>query len=113
MTAKEFFKQQSTTDANNMIVDKNAHKYNRFDLIKFAQAYHESEIKKLGLFNVSHCFYLLKDQRPPKKSEYEVITDRGRIIKANYECFAGKDLFSAKGEAHEINEFVIAWRFIK
>ena len=57
MTAKEFFEQQSTTDANNKIVDKNAHKYNRFDLVKFAQAYHESEVKKLGLFNVTNRWY--------------------------------------------------------
>ena len=56
MTAKEFFEQQSTTDINNRIVDKHAHKYNRFDLMKFAQAYHENEVKKLHIQNVSNCY---------------------------------------------------------
>lgn len=42
MTAEEFFESQSATDANGKVIDKFAHKYSRFDLIKFAQAYHYS-----------------------------------------------------------------------
>ena len=47
MTAKDFFEQQSTTDANS-VINKHAETYNRFDLIRFAQAYHDSEVKKLN-----------------------------------------------------------------
>ena len=53
MTAKEFFDCQTITSFK--IVDKNANKYNRLDLIKFAQAYHDSEVKKLNLPDVSKC----------------------------------------------------------
>jgi hypothetical protein len=44
MTPKEFFEQLQSTDAN-CPIDKNAHKYSRFDLFKFAKAYHEKMIK--------------------------------------------------------------------
>ena len=53
MTAKDFFEQQSTTDANS-VINKHAETYNRFDLIRFAQAYHDSEVKKL---NTPCCSY--------------------------------------------------------
>ena len=52
MTSKEFFEQQSTTDANS-VINKHEETYNRFDLIRFAQAYHDSEVKKLNTPDVS------------------------------------------------------------
>lgn len=44
MTPKEFFEQLQSTDAN-CPIDIYAHKYSRFDLFKFAKAYHEKMIK--------------------------------------------------------------------
>lgn len=56
MTANEFFESQLITDANS-VIDKNAHKFSRSDLIKFATAYHKSEVKNLNIpfVNVSVC----------------------------------------------------------
>ena len=51
MTAKDFFEQQLITDADS-VIDKNAHKFSRTDLIKFATAYHESKVKNLDIPNV-------------------------------------------------------------
>lgn len=45
MTVTEFFEAQSTTDIKNRVIDKFASKYNMFDLIRFAQAYHDNEMR--------------------------------------------------------------------
>ena len=47
MTAKEFFESQLVSDANS-VIKKYAKYYNRFDLIRFAEAYHRNELQKLG-----------------------------------------------------------------
>ena len=45
MTAKEFFESQSVTDANS-VIKKYAKYYNRFDMMRFAEAYHRNEVEK-------------------------------------------------------------------
>ena len=44
MTAKEFFDLQLVTDANS-VIDKYAHKFSKFDLMRFAEAYLNEVIK--------------------------------------------------------------------
>ncbi len=46
ITAFEYFQNQSITDAKS-VIDKNKHKFTRFELIKFAQAYYNSQIKEI------------------------------------------------------------------
>jgi len=48
MTAKEFFENQSAVDVNRMVVDKNKTKYSRFELILFAEAYCNSELRRVN-----------------------------------------------------------------
>ena len=48
MTAKEFFESQLITDSSS-VIDKYAHTFNRSQLIRFAEAYHDSEVKKLNM----------------------------------------------------------------
>ena len=48
MTAKEFFESQLITDSKS-VIDKYAHIFNRSQLIRFAEAYHDSEVKKLNM----------------------------------------------------------------
>ena len=48
MTAKEFFESQLITDSSS-VIDKYAHIFNRSQLIRFAEAYHDSEVKKLNM----------------------------------------------------------------
>ena len=48
MTAKEFFESQLITDSKS-VIDKYAHIFNRSQLIRFAEAYHDSEVKKLNI----------------------------------------------------------------
>ena len=45
MTAAEFSEAKVVTDAKG--IDKFADKYNMFDLIHFAQAYHDSQMKRI------------------------------------------------------------------
>lgn len=54
MTANEFFERQLITDANS-VIDKNAHKFSRNDLITFAEAYHKHKVKNLNIPCVSKC----------------------------------------------------------
>ena len=53
MTAKEFFESQLITDSSS-VIDKYAHIFNRSQLIRFAEAYHDSEVKKLNIPAVSN-----------------------------------------------------------
>jgi DNA-directed RNA polymerase delta subunit len=46
MNAKEFFENQSITDANRSIIDKNKHKFNRFDVVNFAESYYQYKTKQ-------------------------------------------------------------------
>ena len=46
MTAKEYYNNQSLTDANGLIVDKNKVNYSRSDLIRFAEAYASEQTEK-------------------------------------------------------------------
>lgn len=47
MTAEEFFYSQSPTDANNCVVNVYARKYDRSELIRFADAYHKAKINEI------------------------------------------------------------------
>lgn len=60
MTAKEFFESQLITDANS-VIKKYAKYYNRFDMIRFAEAYHRNEVKKSNIPDVSQRSELLLD----------------------------------------------------
>lgn len=59
------------------------------------------------------CFILISERDPPKNGDYEVITNKGRVITCKYENFIGNNIWETKYENHEINEHVIAWRFLK
>lgn len=50
MTAKEFFNQQSITDANS-VIDKCKQKFTREELFKFAEAYHAAKFEEQFDFN--------------------------------------------------------------
>ena len=69
--------------------------------------------EQLRLHDVSSCFYLLSETKPPKNGNYEVLTNRGRVVKVNYETLLGNDIWEAGYELHQINESVVAWRFLK
>jgi len=77
------------------------------------QNLNNAENQQLNIADVSSCFYLLSEIKPPKNGKYEVITSRGRVVKINYELFLGNEIWEAGYELHEINESVVAWRFIK
>lgn len=47
MDARDFFNNQVSTDANNCFVDVYAHKYDRSDLFRFAEAYHKAKVKEI------------------------------------------------------------------
>lgn len=72
-----------------------------------------AEIQQLNIDGVSSCFYLLYETKPPKNGKYEVITSRGRVVKVNYKTLLGNDIWEAGYEIHQINESVVAWRFLK
>jgi hypothetical protein len=71
-----------------------------------------AETPSLNIAGVSGCFYLLSEIKPPKNGKYEVITSRGRVVKINYESFLGNDIWEAEYELHQINESVVAWRYV-
>jgi len=62
---------------------------------------------------VSGCFFLLTEVKPPKTDNYEVITNRGRVVECRYDNFLGNDIWETKYENHNLNEKVVAWRFLK
>lgn len=73
----------------------------------------EAISQALRIHDVSSCFYLLSETKPPKKGNYEIITSRGRVIKAYYEELSENDTWGAGYEIHQPNEKVLAWRFLK
>ena len=46
MTAQEFFDSISTTDVNQMVIDKTKSKFHQLDLARFAEAYHLAATKR-------------------------------------------------------------------
>jgi hypothetical protein len=77
------------------------------------KVWNETEQVQLRIPDVSNCFYLLSETKPPKNGKYEVITSRGRVIKAYYEELLENDIWEAGYEIHQPNEKVLAWRFLK
>ena len=63
--------------------------------------------------DVSGCFFLLSEMKPPQTGDYEVITNRGRIVECKYKNLLGNDTWETKYENHNLNEKVVAWRFLK
>lgn len=59
------------------------------------------------------CFYLQSEKTPDNSGEYEVITNRGRVIKIKYKLFEDNGIWECEYSKHEINESVVAWRFLK
>lgn len=72
-----------------------------------------AENKQLNIAAVSDCFYLQSEKTPDNSGEYEVITNRGRLIKIKYKLFEGNGIWECEYGKHEINESVVAWRFLK
>ena len=76
MTAKEFFENQLITDSKS-VIDKYAHIFNRSQLIRFAEAYHDSEVKKLNIpavtnrtYSVDEVKILLEKQKQACANEF-------------------------------------------
>jgi hypothetical protein len=76
-------------------------------------ASNEAESPAFLVGAVSGCFFLLTEIKPPKTDSYEVITNRGRVVECRYENFLGNDIWETKYENHNLNEKVVAWRFLK
>ena len=72
-----------------------------------------AENETLRQFDVSDCFYLQSEKTPADSGEYEVITNRGRVIKIKYKIFGDNGIWECEYGKHEINESVVAWRFLK
>jgi len=51
MNAINFFDGQLITDANS-VINKNKEKYSRFELVRFAEAYHAAKLKLLNIADV-------------------------------------------------------------
>ena len=77
---------------------------------KLSNEAHKTPLNKPA---VSGCFFLLTEIKPPKTDSYEVITNRGRVVECRYENFLGNDIWETKYENHNLNEKVVAWRFLK
>ena len=76
MTAKEFFESQLITDSSS-VIDKYAHTFNRSQLIRFAEAYHDSKVKKLNMpvvtnrtYSVDEVKILLEKQKQACANEF-------------------------------------------
>ena len=63
--------------------------------------------------SVSGSFFLVQERKPEKSGEYDIITKRGRLIKANFTKGdkIGLDRWVCKYEDHRLNEGVMAWGF--
>ena len=77
------------------------------------QNLNEPHSQQLNIAGVSGCFYLQSEKTPDNSGEYEVITNRGRVIKIKYKLFEGNGIWECEYGKHEINESVVAWRFLK
>ena len=67
----------------------------------------------LDLLGVSGSFYLVQERKPDESGEYDIITKRGRLIKANFTKGdkIGLDRWVCKYEDHRLNEEVMAWGY--
>ena len=80
----------------------------------YANRLEETLVKNNGVLPcVSGCFYLQSEKTPADSGEYEVITNRGRVIKIKYKIFEDNGIWECEYGKHEINESVVAWRFLK
>jgi hypothetical protein len=63
--------------------------------------------------SVSGSFFLVQERKPEKSGEYDIITKRGRLIKAKFikGDKIGLDRWSCNTEEHRLNESVMAWGF--
>ena len=73
----------------------------------------EARTLLLGLLGVSGSFYLVQERKPDESGEYDIITKRGRLIKANFTKGdkIGLDRWVCKYEDHRLNEGVMAWGY--
>ena len=78
-----------------------------------AECLAEDKQKNCNIPPVSGCFYLQSEKTPANSGEYEVITNRGRVIKIKYRIFEDDGIWECEYGKHEINESVVAWRFLK
>ena len=77
------------------------------------KVWNECEQEQLRIGAVNGCFYLQSEKTPADSGEYEVITNRGRVIKIKYKVFEDNGIWECEYGKHEINESVVAWRFLK
>ena len=56
MNAINFFDGQLITDANS-VINKNKEKYSRFELVRFAEAYHAAKLKLLNIADVNNRYF--------------------------------------------------------
>jgi len=65
--------------------------------------------KQLRIGVVSNRFCLLEESKPPKSGKLQVITNKGRVLNANYDTLCGNDIWEVDWKEHSLNEKVIAW----
>ena len=80
---------------------------------KMEKTLKNNETAQFGIGAVSGCFYLQSEKLPDNSGEYEVITNKGRVIKIKYKLFEDNGIWECEYGEHEINESVVAWRFLK
>ena len=73
----------------------------------------ETETKQCTIPSVSGSFFLVQERKPEISGEYDIITKRGRLIKAKFVKGdkIGLDRWSCNMEDHRLNEGVMAWGF--
>lgn len=69
-------------------------------------------LNELIALSKEDSFAKLSDYKPEITGQYEVITNRGRIININGEKFLDRWIWETNIDTHNINEEVIAWRFL-
>lgn len=72
-----------------------------------------TETEQCTIPSVSGSFFLVQERKPENSGEYDIITKRGRLIKANFTKGdkIGLDRWVCKYEDHRLNEGVMAWGF--
>ena len=84
-----------------------------FDVHEKEKTPKEAQEEILRLLGVSGSFYLVQERKPDESGEYDIITKRGRLIKANFTKGdkIGLDRWVCKYEDHRLNEGVMAWGY--
>lgn len=72
----------------------------------------ESEMSEIISICANNCFAKLSECKPEITGNYEVITNRGRIINIRGEKFLNSWIWETNIDTHNINEEVVAWRFL-